>query len=127
MGDALEAAREAELLALERQVQQRRDSGEDDESSTGETADDGSGTGPIHRAETEAAEVVPPYPGRAARGFVARVHRQPVPARGVIPDSPQRTRNLSSVPAPEIHVFSDHRDLMNFLADALAQGAANRP
>ncbi len=142
MGDALEAAREAEaaLLALEQQAQQGRDPGEDDASSADESDGNGSGTGPIHRVEIEAAELVPPHqeglpgrrqgePGRserAARGFVARVHRQPVPARGVISSSPQRTRNLASGTAPETHVFSDHRDLVNFLADTLAQDAANR-
>ncbi len=77
------------------------------------------GTGPIHRVEIEAAELVPSSSGRAARGFVARVHRQPPSVGGV--------RNLSSATAPETHVFSDHRDLVNFLGDALTQDAAKRP
>ena len=121
MGDALEAAREAEaaLLALEQQARQERDSGKDEESPDGESADSGSGTGPIHRVEIEAAELVPSSSGRAARGFVARVHRQPASVGGV--------RNPSSATAPETHVFSDHRDLVNFLGDALTQDAAKRP
>jgi hypothetical protein len=129
MGNALEAAREAEaaLLALEQQAQQGRNSGEDDESPDNESADDGPGAGPIHRVEIEAAELVPSSSGRAARGFVARVHRQPPPGLGVVPSSPQRTRNLASGTAPETHVFSDHRDLVNFLQEELARDAAEHP
>jgi hypothetical protein len=120
MGDALEAAREAEaaLLALEQQARQERDSGKDEESPDGESTESGPGTGPIHRVEIEAAELVPSSSGRAARGFVARVHRQPPSVGGV--------RDPSSATAPETQVFSDHRDLVNFLADALAQDAAKR-
>jgi hypothetical protein len=102
-----------------------------------ENAGNSSGAGPIHRVDIEAAEVVPSHSGRAARGFVARVHRHPLAGRGVIPSSPQPARravgvedgfagNLPSATAPETHVFSDHRDLVNFLADALAQDAAKR-
>ena len=46
--------------------------------------------------------------GHATRGFVARVHRAP----GVSAASP--------APAPETQVFADHGDLANFLRDALS-------
>jgi hypothetical protein len=122
MGNALEAAREAEaaLLALEQQAQQGRNSAEDDESPDNESADDGAGA--IHRVEIDAAEQEglpgrrqgepgrsdPSSSGRAARGYVARLHRAPT---GRDAQSSQRT----SHPPPETHVFSDHRDLVNFL------------
>ena len=85
MGEALEAAREAEaaLLALEQQARAQRGSGADPDSDGDGESDDGGestaaagpGAGPVHRVEIEAAAVVPSHSGRAARGFVARVHR----------------------------------------------------
>ena len=97
VGDALEAAREAEaaLQALEHPAKVARgDTGEGDDagasSSSGGTggsnaASSGansnadayakSAPGPIHRVEIEAAELVPSHSGRAQRGFVARIHR----------------------------------------------------
>ena len=96
VGDALEAAREAEaaLQALEHAAKVARgDTGEDDAgagSSGGgndSSATSGSGAnsnadayaksapGPIHRVEIEASEIVPAHSGRAQRGFVARIHR----------------------------------------------------
>jgi hypothetical protein len=91
VGDALEAAREAEaaLQALEHAAKVARgDTGDEDdsgESSSG--ADSGSANssvggnpnaapGPIHRVEIEATELVPSHSGRAQRGFVTRVHRR---------------------------------------------------
>jgi hypothetical protein len=99
VGDALEAAREAEaaLQALEHAAKVARgDTGEDDAGSSGasgsggndnSSATSGSGAnssadayaksapGPIHRVEIEASEIVPAHSGRAQRGFVARIHR----------------------------------------------------
>jgi hypothetical protein len=97
VGDALEAAREAEaaLQALEHAAKVARgDTGEEDDagaSSSSGGADGGnasgsganstadayakSAPGPIHRVEIEAAELVPSHSGRAQRGFVARIHR----------------------------------------------------
>jgi hypothetical protein len=97
VGDALEAAREAEaaLQALEHAAKVARgDTGEEDDSgnSSSSAAIDGSSAGsgssnssagnnasstpgPIHRVEIEAAELVPSHTGRAQRGFVARIHR----------------------------------------------------
>jgi hypothetical protein len=125
MGEALEAAREAEaaLLALEEQARAQRANGSDPNSGGDGESDDGTestepageGTGPVHRVEIEAAAVVPSHSGRAARGFVARVHRSEVPQNG----SSNATRGTLTS-APETHVFSDHRDLVNFLGDALA-------
>jgi hypothetical protein len=125
MGSALEAAREAEaaLLALERQAQQGRESGEDDADSNDDSAasDDRVPAGPIHRVEVEAAEVVPSHTGRAARGFVARVHRAPAAASAVNSSS-----RLAPPSPPETHVFSDHRDLVNFLGQEFAKDAGQR-
>jgi len=96
VGDALEAAREAEaaLQALERAAKVARgetgdedDAGDGASSATGSSAGSGSSAnsnadgngksapGPIHRVEIEAAELVPSHTGRAQRGFVARIHR----------------------------------------------------
>ena len=99
VGDALEAAREAEaaLQALEHAAKVARgDTGEGDDASAADTsggsAGDGSSAsgsgansssdayaksapGPIHRVEIEASEIVPAHSGRAQRGFVARIHR----------------------------------------------------
>jgi len=63
---------------------------------------------PIMGAALEAAETLPNHTGRASRGFVARVHR----ASAASP---------AAASPPETHVFSDHRDLVNFLRDELAK------
>jgi hypothetical protein len=87
MGEALEAAREAEaaLLALENRARQK--SGKSGVESAGNSGDGSGGAAvahgvngidaPIHRVEIEAAELVPAHSGRATRGYVARVHRRP--------------------------------------------------
>ncbi|MFY9690148.1 MAG: hypothetical protein WA369_03630 [Candidatus Acidiferrales bacterium] len=128
MGAALEAAREAEaaLLALEQHArEQRGNTGGTDSDACGESGDGAesttsgpeAGTGPVHRVEIEAAEVVPSHSGRAARGFVARVHRAATPANG----NANAARGALT-PPPETHVFSDHHDLANFLGAELAKG-----
>jgi hypothetical protein len=97
VGDALEAAREAEaaLQALEHAAKVARgDTGEEDNAGASSSSGDAGGSnangsgansnadayaksapGPIHRVEIEAAELVPSHSGRAQRGFVARIHR----------------------------------------------------
>jgi hypothetical protein len=97
VGDALEAAREAEaaLQALEHAAKVARgDTGEEDDAGASSSSGDDGGSnasgsgansnsdayaksapGPIHRVEIEAAELVPSHSGRAQRGFVARIHR----------------------------------------------------
>ena len=119
-GQALEAAREAEaaLLALEHAAQQERQrQGNDDgdgrdgyDANVSNSQASAPNDGPIDRVEIEASELVPSHQGRAVRGYVARVHRQPV-AQG---------QSASSAP-PESHVFADHRDLVSFLRDELAK------
>jgi hypothetical protein len=85
VGDALEAAREAEaaLQALEHAAKVARgDTGDEDDSGDGPSganspsAGSNAAPGPIHRVEIEATELVPSHSGRAQRGFVARVHRR---------------------------------------------------
>ena len=76
--------------------------------------------GPIHHIDIEAGEVVPNSTGRAARGFVARVHRT-VPGTSSCAVRP----GGSPTSRPETHVFTDHRDLIGFLRDELAHDAAH--
>ena len=133
-GQALEAAREAEaaLLALEHTAQQDRQRDGYGNGSDGDVSTDGAAPhdGPIHRVEIEASELVPSHSGRAVRGFVARVHRQPAaPGQQGIDDdaaSSNRAANAfaaqrSRVASPETHVFADHRDLVSFLRDEFAK------
>jgi hypothetical protein len=142
VGDALEAAREAEaaLQALEHAAKVARgDTGDEDDSGDGSS---GSGSansstggnanaapGPIHRVEIEATELVPSHAGRAQRGFVARVHRRAshaanAPMRGASSagnsNAPASARPFAVHSAPETHVFANHNDLTNFLRDQFA-------
>jgi hypothetical protein len=141
VGDALEAAREAEaaLQALEHAAKVARgDTGDEDDSGEGSSgATSGSANssvggnpnaapGPIHRVEIEATELVPSHSGRAQRGFVARVHRRPgndayapTGASSLVPNV--TTQQGATQPAPETHVFANHNDLTNFLRDQFAQ------
>jgi hypothetical protein len=148
MGEALEAAREAEaaLLALEQHAHQNGNGGEPDDGESDEfhagASSAGRQQGPIHRVEIEAAELVPAHSGRATRGYVARVHRQPASATAAQQDfaGSSATRAASNVAAgasaggprggnaaspAETHVFADHRDLVSFLRDELAKDRAN--
>jgi hypothetical protein len=147
MGQALEAAREAEAAMLALQQQASHDSADSSGSASyDDTCDPGdpscsdaaAGQGPIHHVEIEATEVVPHHSGHAVRGFVARVHRLPAAPRtaregvthSVFDAIPAESRysaasrslssNHSTLP-PETHVFADHRDLMSFLAGELAK------
>jgi len=132
MGEALEAAREAEAAMREHQAHSSSDDAEDQADGfadlhSREHANEQDAKGPIHRIEIEAAELVPSHSGRAARGYVARIHRHPP---GPAPDAAaaqhsvasSRSSNGAGHPSPpETHVFSDHRDLVNFLHHELAQ------
>lgn len=150
-GEALEAAREAEaaLLALESAARDQGDSagasGRGDRDDFDDAGDETtqSANGPIHRVEIEAAELVPAHTGRAARGFVARVHRSVAVAprgentgaasslfssRGSAPAAvgaaPTNYAGTSNVAVrPETHVFSNHSDLLNFLQDQFSRDA----
>ena len=127
MGQALEAAREAEtaLQALEHARKQGQES-DDGENSRAENSVPGrAAPGPIHRVEIEAAELVPSHSGRATKGFVARVHRHANPnsAQG---DSSSfgasaQSKRYAPKPAPETHIFADHHDLANFLSDEFSK------
>jgi len=152
-GEALEAARAAEaaLLALEHDTAQfgvQHDVEDEDGSEDGDADPaDAATKGPIHRVEIEAAELVPSHSGRAQRGFVAHVHREPVQpdqgkrsfsqnaargnSAGAEDASPAGIASLRSPRAgqlptvgnashPETHVFADHRDLVSFLRDEFA-------
>jgi hypothetical protein len=126
LGEALEAAREAEsaLVALEQEEQSGKDTLR--------------GKAPIHRVEIEAAELVPSHSGRGGRGYVARVHRQAASpqdgdddfagAGGKTAKSGQQGASPCAADGshPETHVFANHGDLVNFLHDALGDDAASQ-
>jgi hypothetical protein len=126
MGQALEAAREAEAALAALQQRASRDSSD---SSNDASRDDNcdledptssdalAGPGPIHHVEIEASEIVPSSSGRAVRGFIARVHRLPAEALS----ANDGAAPTSTAPPPETHVFADHRDLANFLREELAR------
>jgi len=133
MGQALESARAAadELLAS----QDGSHSASPDDDFAADRSDSSGEKGPIHRVEIEAAEVVPSHTGRATHGFVARVHREsargaglPVRQAGFPPatlpfdDAAKNRRQDADATTlrPETHVFTDHRDLLDFLRDELA-------
>lgn len=135
MGEALEAAREAEAALLALQQRASRDAADSRGSSCDDFADADdsssparSALGPVRHVEIAATELVPSASGRATRGFVARVHRLPATAgrsaaqgkRATSGPAGSRTA-ADSAPAPETHVFTDHRDLVNYLRDELAR------
>lgn len=128
MGEALEAAREAEaaLLALEQRAQNDRQQADQDAGNAGDSSDSDDSAGgsrPVHRVEIEAAELVPSHSGRAARGFVARIHRQALPSS----NSASAVRpSPSAPPSCDTHVFADHNDLIDFLRDQLAHDSSRR-
>jgi len=110
MGQALEAAREAEAALIALQQQASPDSQDDGATACPDDDSAPSGArGPIHHVEIDSAEVVPTATGRATRGFVARVHRS------------SAASGSSPAPSSETHVFANHGDLVNFLRDSLAQ------
>ena len=97
LGEALEAARDAEaaLLALKQSgrrnggsapgydsgYQSGDQSGNDfgDSAADNATARNSAAKGPVHRVEIEAAEMVPSHSGRGQRGYAMRLHRLPPP------------------------------------------------
>jgi hypothetical protein len=134
LGEAMEAAREAEaaLAALEQAAAQENDK-DADELGTNEARSKKTAKGPVHRVEIEAAEMVPSHTGHATRGYVARVHREhdgetdeTQDASGVAGGVSHRAGSAangrtSAGPPAETHVFADHRDLVGFLRDELAK------
>jgi hypothetical protein len=155
LGEALEAAREAEasLLALEQEAQQNGEGNAGGGVPASPRPSSARAKGPIHRVEIETAEVVPAHSGRVARGFVAQIHRRPAAGGDAGSSSPADEFGASSSGAPgalqsrnatagasaaqaarargladsrpETHVFSDHRDLLSFLRDELAGSHSN--
>jgi hypothetical protein len=139
-GHAIEAAREAEaaLLALKKKSAQHGHAssrGDVESPEAGDAGDEGTaseslhpGDAPIHRVEIEAAELVPSHSGRAQRGFVARVHRDPTSTGDVASGSagsrtplPGQLPSRGYAPKPETHVFAGHNDLLDFLRTELGK------
>ena len=125
VGQAMEAAREAEAARLAESEGQGEGKGEanGDGDSSSRAAD--LNQPPIHRVEIEAAEMVPAHSGRAEKGFVARVHRQVPGPQG--PAAPSRYSG-SEGPSPqtETHVFSNHQDLVDFLHQELGRDCSGK-
>jgi hypothetical protein len=133
MGEALEAAREAEaaLQALEHIARQKAGDGDDESADSAQAS-----KGPVHRVEIEAAEMVPAHSGRAQRGYAMRIHRVPQAdsqadadsdSEGSASDYGSRVGGANGFPsrgfAPsqsDTHIFSNHNDLLDFLRDELA-------
>ena len=100
------------------------DGGDENTSSDSVRQDDA----PIHRVEIEAAELVPSHSGRAQRGFVARVHRDPGPPSDAssAPNAsrapvPGQIPSRGYAPKPETHVSAGHGDLLDFLKNELGK------
>lgn len=81
--------------------------------------------GPLHRVEIECAE----------GGYIARLHRHPPSANGDErePIAPRRGsdgvgwHDAAGMPSrPEIHVFSHHHDLVDFLREELGKHRSDR-
>jgi hypothetical protein len=124
-GAALEAAREAEEALAEREAQDQSDGFAYEDDAAKNSAHSG---GPVHRVEIEAAELVPSHSGRASRGFVARVHRHPSGSGHEGAPGANGGADMSGHLPPagrsETHIFSSHRDLLNFLNDTFQHGCA---
>jgi hypothetical protein len=127
-GRAIEAAREAEASLAALKDKTGRNADAHDESSYSEEPSAGISDAatmktPVHRVEIEAAELVPSHSGRAQRGFVARVHREAIPAAGAGESwhaaAPGQLPARGYVPKPETHVFAGHGDLLDFLKSEL--------
>jgi len=116
MGQALEDARNAaeELLASSDASHSSPDGELSPDRSESADAKD-----TIHHVEIDAAEVVPSSTGRSTHGFVARIHRVP-------PDhSSASVAPSAATLRPETHVFTDHRDLVDFLRRELAHDCSD--
>jgi hypothetical protein len=133
MGEALEAAREAEaaLQALEHIARQKAGDGDDGSDDPAKEF-----KGPVHRVEIEAAEMVPANSGRAQRGYAMRIHRLPQvdsladadsDSDGSSSDYGSQAGAGNGFPSrgaassqSDTHIFSNHNDLLDFLRDELA-------
>ena len=125
VGEAIEAAREAEAAQLAREQEARRN---DDGSGDDESQGTGPSKGPVQRVEIETAGVVPAHSGRAERGYVARIHRSSADDGGDGTDfwgQPTARGRGAGEGRPETHVFAGHRDLLTFLRDELSKDAGN--
>ena len=148
MGEALEAARDAEaaLLALKQNARRNRsatpgydsnhESGDDSTADAGDYARTGAAKGPVHRVEIEAAEMVPSHAGRGQRGYAMRLHRLPPPNSDVGSDFDDADSNANSfgsasrnaAPAgaaqSDTHIFANPDDLLDFLRAELASDSS---
>ncbi len=130
MGAALEAAREAEAAMLALQNHGQHDGDDAGNSGTADSPDASApdvsaAKAPIHHVEIEATELVPSHSGRATRGFIARIHRSTPQPSATAGSGASCAYNLAATPAPatkpETHVFSNHRDLLEFLHNELSK------
>lgn len=120
LGEALEGAREAEA-ALE--ALREKESSQENATRAAH--------GPIQRVEIEAAELAPAHSGRGKHGYVARIHRKPIPVADLREPDDEFAEGTGShgasgeeanePPGVETHAFESHADLVNFLRDQLGQ------
>jgi hypothetical protein len=123
MGEAVEAAREAEAARCGEPEHESRHADDQADGFASPHASDSSVRGRVQRVEIEATELVPSHSGRVERGFVARLHRQPVAgAPGKSAGAASRGAGRRDQPShAETHVFADSGDLLNFLHHELAR------
>ena len=140
MGEALEAARDAEaaLLALKESARRNGDA----TGSGGVSASTPARKGPVHRVEIEAAELVPSHSGRGQRGFAMRLHRLAPPTSdsgygtqddydsdadsyGTPASLPSRNASPVAAAQADTHIFANSDDLLDFLRDELAKDSSS--
>ena len=155
MGEALEAARDAEAALLALKQNARRNggaasgydsndqSGDDSGDETGDNARAIAAKGPVHRVEIEAAEMVPSHSGRAQRGYAMRLHRLPpqdseagsdfddgsdsnANSYGSASRMPSRNATPAGASQSDTHIFANPDDMLDFLRAQLADDSTSR-
>jgi hypothetical protein len=155
MGEALEAARDAEAALLAPKQNARRNGGatpgydsnhqggDDSAADAGDYARTSAAKGPVHRVEIEAAEMVPSHSGRGQRGYAMRLHRLPPPSSDAGSDfddgsdsnansygstSRFRWRYAASAGAAQsdTRIFANPDDLLDFLRAELASDSTTQ-
>lgn len=114
LGQALEAARQAEL------DHEPQAGGDDERDDYGGSGSSGVSRGPIKRVEIEAAQLVPSHSGRAHKGFVTRIHRESIDGQAGVSLAQGAAPGPQSEQA-ETRVFNNHLDLTDFLRNELGK------
>jgi hypothetical protein len=155
MGEALEAARDAEaaLLALKQNARRNgsatpgydsnHQGGDDSAADAGDYARTSAVKGPVHRVEIEAAEMVPSHSGRGQRGYAMRLHRLPpqntdagsdfddgsdsnADSYGSASRFPSRYVAPAGAAQSDTHIFANPDDMLDFLRAELASDSTTQ-